>query len=81
MNSDVIRISTEKVIEMASEKSSSSDEDRHHSDGEPDVASPQHGAEVDEPRQRRLSALRRCCVGHAGRSFPSVVRFKAVRGG
>ena len=74
MNSDVIRISTENVIEMASEKSSKQrrqrqdedDEDRHHADGEPDVAAPEHGAEVDEARQRRLSALRRWCVGHAG---------------
>ena len=34
-------------------------EDRHHADRERDVAAPEHGAEVGEPRQRRVAALRR----------------------
>ena len=33
-------------------------EDRHHADGEPDIAAPEHGAEVDKPRQRRVAVLR-----------------------
>src|SRR5579864_9497139 len=57
------------------------DQDRHHAHGEPDVASAEHGAEIDEARQRCLAALGRCCVGHAGRSIPSGARLKAVRSG
>jgi len=54
MNSDVIRIRTAKMIEMASAKSKSSGwqrQDQHHQDGEHadrerDVAAPQQGHDL-----------------------------------
>ena len=56
MNSDVIRISTENVIEMASaeveqqrrQRQDQDDQDRHHADGERDVAALEQGAEIAE---------------------------------
>ena len=81
MNSDVIRISTEKVIEIASAKSSNSGgsgrmqhhQDGHHADRERDVAAPEHRADVGEARQRRTARrARRRSIGHAACSAPSV---------
>ncbi len=47
------------------------DEDRHHAERQSDVAAPKHGAEIGEPPQGRLAALRRRRVAHAVRSGAS----------
>ena len=94
MNRDVIRISTEKVIEMASAKSSRSDgsgrmridENGHHADGQPEVAALEQRSEIGKARKRQRSVAavgRSYNVGHAVCLRPSiaVTCCEAMRGG
>ena len=72
-----------KIQQQRRQRQDEDQQDRHHADGESNVAPPQHRAEVGEPRQRRVGALRRRYVGHVVRSAPpvTVACFKGLRGG
>ena len=64
MNRAVIRISTDRMIEIASAMSSSTAGSgrmsSHHADGERDVAAPEHHADIAKAGQGELAGLAVC---------------------
>ncbi len=77
------RYGEREIEEKRRQRQDEDHEDGHHAQREPDIAAPEHGAEVGQPRQRQavFLTLGRCYVTHAAGSAPSVAvaRFKGVR--